>query len=116
MTTTESKSKLLEIQKNNPESLLSEICTQALEAENKNPIKFLIEMYGDLGLKYGLDKSFFIRNLDDIESTIDDNIELAKKHIRIDQFIVDASWFAHQITLQNLLVEFDLFIQDDALF
>ena len=116
MNTTDVKNKLRELQKQESGSLLSEICAQALEAENENPITFLTEMLGDLGLKYSLDRNFFITYIDDIELAIESNTELAKKYIRIDQFSIDASWFAHQITLQNLLVEFNLFIENDALF
>ena len=99
----ELKKKLIELQESNSESLLSDIAENVSEEENIT--SYLLELYGDLGLKYSLNQEFLISHIDEITEIIKEHKELAKKYISIESYTVDASWFAYQIILQKLLQE-----------
>lgn len=116
MTHNEITNQLIDIQKNEPSRLMAEIITEVLAINTVDPIISLTERVGDLGIKYSLDTNFFTTYIEDIESIIKENPERAKKHIRLEHFVNDASWFAYQITLQNLLVDLGYFIEDEDLF
>lgn len=116
MNTKELKNTLYEIEQENLDTLLAEVIRQALELEGEEIKQSLLDSYKDLGLKYDLDKHFFIAFVDGITSIIEENVELAKEHIRIDEYILDASWLAYQITLQNLLLKLELLSEDETVF
>ncbi len=118
MTNTEIKNELIEIQRYHPESILSDICEKALDSETEldTLAELLKSQHRDRGIKYSLDKHFFIAHLDEIESIIKDNLEYAKGHISLESHVLDASWFAYQVTVQDLLVKLDLLQKEDARF
>ena len=110
----ELKKKLIELQESNSESLLSDIAENVSEEENIT--SYLLELYGDLGLKYSLNQEFLISHIDEITEIIKEHKELAKKYISIESYTVDASWFAYQIILQKLLQELGLIETENTLF
>lgn len=118
MNNTELEKQLLELQKGNPESILWDICEKATVDENSfnSMAEFLLSLYRDIGLRYDLANEFFDAHVDEIETIIVDNLELAKKYIEIETFRIDASFLAYQIVLQNLLVELGLLKVEDAHF
>ncbi|MCR9171540.1 MAG: hypothetical protein NXI10_03545 [bacterium] len=118
MNNTEIKKQLFELQKDNPESILWDICEKVLVDEHSfdTMAEFLLSLYRDNGLRYDLANEFFDAHVDEIESCIQDNLELAKKYIDIETFRIDASFLAYQIVLQELLLDLGLLKKEDAHF
>lgn len=104
MTNTEIQNQIIEIQKENPNSILWDICEKALTDGSENLITFLLEEYGDRSLQYHFDESFFQSHLFEIQQIVKDNLELAQRHVTIDNFVIESSWLAYQVKLQFLLI------------
>ena len=115
MNTKELTTKLSEINQSNPDSLLYEITTAILES-NENPSELLLQLHGDLGLKYSLNKEFFLTYFHEISDIIDNNLPEAKKHISIENYTIDASWFVYQFVLELLLVNLEIISENQCLF
>ena len=115
MNTKDLTNKLSEINQNNPDSLLYEITTAILES-NENPSELLLQLHGDLGLKYSLNNEFYLTHFHEITDIIANNLPQAKKYISIQNFPIDASWFAYQFVLELLLVNLEIISENQCLF
>ena len=89
-----------------------EIATQAIE--NENPARYLEEMYKNNGLRYDLDDPFFFIYVEDIVQTIENHKRPIEIKLSLDNYPIELSFLAYQITLQNMMISFGMIKEEDA--
>lgn len=89
-----------------------EIAQQAIE--RINPALYLKEMYQNELIKYDLDEPFFFIYVQDIVQTIENHNRPIKINLSLDDYTIELSFLAYQITLQNMMISYGMIKEDDA--
>jgi len=95
-------------------SLECEIATQAVNTDD--PVGYLQEMYRDKGIMYDLDEQFLINYIEDIVAVIENHDRDINLKVDAKNYTVQLSYMAIQITMQNMMISFDMLEEKDRVF
>lgn len=95
-------------------SLEVDLAIQATETED--PAGHLLGMYRDKGAMYDIDDAVFIFHAEAIVKTIRNHDKEIHLILSVENYTQELSYYAYQITLQNMLIEFGMITKEEAIF
>ncbi|GEM_PF-4440584 len=100
--------------KSETKTLQFEIALSAIE--NLNPAEFLRESFKDKGLKYSLDQQIFVHYIEDVVNTLQNHEGKLEIPLRISDYYIELFYFAYQIKLQEMLLEYGAITEEEIVF